>query len=600
MGSFSPAFLQRLRERTVLSELMPASVRLTPHGKEKTGLCPFHQEKTPSFTVNDTKGMYYCFGCGAHGDAISFLRTSQNLTFVETIEHLAQRVGMEIEYSQAPTPQAHGKQDLYRILEVACQYFQNQLNALPGERARAYLTRRGVTQGSVQRFRLGFSPSSKTGLHLYLKQQGFGLEDMLKAGLVGRSQLDGQIYDRFRGRLMFPILDTQGRVIAFGGRLLIPDSKAPKYLNSPETELFSKKQAVYGLYQIHQETALKTKPLVWVEGYMDTISLHQAGLARAIAPLGTALTEEQILRGWKVDPEPLVCLDGDASGRQAAFRLTQRVMPLLKPGYSLRFVRLPEGEDPDSLLATNRGAMLEDRLQHPISLMDFLWDYQVQTLPSHTPEQQALLFQKTKELAYAIQDSSVKTLYLGAIQQKWRQLLQQMRGFKDRSFQGKPSKNKMLQRPLFDSSHIQRKILLATLLCHPCLLEEFGETLATLEFPEPGFGDLRDGLLDWLGASVNKNEEKKESQYLQERLRAQGLAEVMQRVLTPDLYVHAAFCKPDSPLDQVQQGWLDVLEQYQRQGAIKKEVEATRTVLGNSMSEVDWNRLRTLQASVCA
>lgn len=598
MGSFRPEFLQQLRERVVLSEIIARSVRLTQRGKEKLGLCPFHQEKSPSFTVNDAKGIYYCFGCGANGDAISFLRSSQNLTFVEAVGHLAEVAGLQVEYVQTPHPKSMERQSLYPILEAACCYFEAQLACVSGESVRDYIAQRGVNKTSVQQFRLGFAPASKMTLQTHLKEKGFALGDLLKAGLVGRSQTDGHVYDLFRGRLMFPIMDTQGRVIAFGGRLLAQDTKAPKYLNSPETELFSKKKEVYGLYQAQHNPVLKAKPLVWVEGYMDVISMHQAGLGRAVAPLGTALTEDQILRGWKTDPEPLICMDGDASGQRASFRLAQRVMPLLKPGYSLSFVRLPEGQDPDGLLSTRRGNVLQQGLDTPTPLMDFLWGYQLESLPSRTPEQQALVFQQTKDLVQTIQDTTVRSLYRGVIQQKWQALLQQTRGFASPRFQKKETPRDINPRPLFDSLHVQRKVLLATMLFHPALLEEFSEILATLAFPEPGFETVRNFLLEWEGGTSGDFIKEKGPQYLQEALKAQGLAEVVQHILTSDLYVHAAFCKPETPLDQVRQGWLDVLNQHQRQGALREEFETTRNTLGKSMSEVDWERLQSLRESI--
>lgn len=346
MGSFQPEFLQKLRSRVVLSEVISPTVRLAGRGKEMLGLCPFHKEKNPSFTLNDEKGIYYCFGCGAHGDAISFLRAMHHLTFMEAITFLAEKTGLPLELSETGKHffGESGYKRLYLALERACVYFEAQLTTSQGEKARLYLQHRGVSGPSQQEFRLGWAPALNCSLQKQLQQEGFSTDELVQAGLIGIPQSGGGFYDRFKERVMFPIMDAQGRVIAFGGRLLEPHPKAPKYLNSPETALFLKKQSVYGAYQAQHSQALKDKPVIWVEGYMDVISLQQAGVGKALAPLGTALTEPQIAKAWKIDPEPFVCFDGDLPGQKAAFRLVERVLPLLKPGYSLRFIRLPAGK----------------------------------------------------------------------------------------------------------------------------------------------------------------------------------------------------------------------------------------------------------------
>ncbi|MGL5784098.1 MAG: DNA primase [Alphaproteobacteria bacterium] len=607
MSSFQPEFLQKLRNRVVLSEVVSPTVRLAGRGKEMLGLCPFHKEKSPSFTLNDEKGIYYCFGCGAHGDAISFLRAMHHLTFVEAVTFLAEKTGLSLELSETGKHFSgeSGYKRLYLALERACVYFEAQLATSWGEKARAYLQRRGVSSLSQKEFRLGWAPVSNASLQRQLQQEGFSADELVQAGLIGISQNGGGFYDRFKERLTFPIMDAQGRVIAFGGRLLEPHPKAPKYLNSPETPLFFKKQSVYGAFQARRSQALKDKPVIWVEGYMDVISLQQAGMGKALAPLGTSLTEPQIAKAWQIDPEPFVCFDGDLAGQKAAFRLVERVLPLLKPGCSFRFIRLPIGEDPDSLLVTDRRALLERLIETAFCLVDFLWQYHVETLPLQTPEQKAFFHKTLKTWVGRIQDPEVKSLYYLFLQKKWDQLLKEERkvtrqkpvnfsATKHASFSQKSS----VPKPLFDLLHLQRKILLAVLINHPHLLEEVNESLVTLDLPEQSnFSCLRDALLEWSAEEGNLISQENVSHFLKNALIEKGLAEVMHRILTSDVYVHASFSRPEALLEQAREGWHDVLTHYQKQSSFKKELKETQKTLESNMSEDAWKRLRSLKES---
>jgi len=340
-------FINYLKARIVLSEIISTHVKIMRRGRLKLGLCPFHSEKTPSFHIRDEQGTYHCFGCGAHGDVFSFLQAVEGVSFMEAVEKLASLNGMTVPAFKDKMIEPNSGQDqIYQALEAATILFEKQLKLSKGFKAIQYLESRGILPETISQFRLGYAVSGNF-LKENLSRDGFPEEILQRAGLIIKREEDGSTYDRFRDRIMFPIFDRKGRVIAFGGRIL--ESGEPKYLNSPETSVFHKGQVLYA-YSFMQRDLKKEQPILVAEGYLDVISLHQAGFKGAVAPLGTALTEEQILLLWRLRPEPVFCFDGDTAGQKAAIRAAERAMPLLKTGLSLRFALLPKGEDPDSLL----------------------------------------------------------------------------------------------------------------------------------------------------------------------------------------------------------------------------------------------------------
>src|SRR5437764_1063773 len=312
--SFTPQFLDELRQRVSLVNLIARKVKLTRRGREQTGLCPFHNERTPSFTVSDEKGFFHCFGCGAHGDVIGFVMRSEGLSFPDAVERLAREAGLPIPASSPEERERTQRQaTLVSAMETAAAWYELQLKAPGAREALDYLTRRGLSEATIARFRLGFAPEGRTALRDALARAGVSLELSIEAGLIGKGD-DGNIFDRMRGRVIFPIADRRGRVIAFGGRIL--GDGQPKYLNSPETALFHKGRTLYGLAQALRP-ARDGGEIIVAEGYMDVIALAQAGFAQAVAPLGTALTEEQIGGRWRLVPEPTLCFDADGAGERA-------------------------------------------------------------------------------------------------------------------------------------------------------------------------------------------------------------------------------------------------------------------------------------------
>lgn len=409
--ALSPQWLDELRMRTTLSAVIGRSVRLTKAGREFKACCPFHNEKTPSFYVNDEKGFYHCFGCEAHGDAIRWLTDQRGMPFMDAVKELAAEAGMEV---PAPDPRsaerAEKRASLHDVTSAAQQWYVDKLASAEGAEARGYLKNRGFSERVVREFGFGFAPADRQALKSALP---FDESMLIEAGM--RIEVEGKdLYDRFRGRLMLPIQDTRGRVIAFGGRILEGDapnaSGGPKYLNSPDTPLFDKGRTLYNLHRA-APAARQTGRIVVVEGYMDAIALANAGIAEAVAPLGTALTEHQIELLWRQVERPILCFDGDNAGQRAAMRAIGRVLPMLRPGHSLAIVRMPAGKDPDDLLRERGTAAMEELLANPGSLLDTLWAFERDAMPLNSPEEKAGLKERLLQHVDAIQHPDIKALY---------------------------------------------------------------------------------------------------------------------------------------------------------------------------------------------
>ena len=397
--TLSPAWLDELRARTVLSAIIAPSVKLIRAGREFKACCPFHNEKTPSFTVNDDKHFYHCFGCGAHGDAIRFLTDHRGLPFMDAVKELAAKAGMEV---PAPDPQSRERAErassLTEVTAAAQRWFADQLNGLNGAAARDYCQRRGIDAVVIARFGIGLAPDSRNALKRALKD--IGEDKLIETGMLIQPEETGkESYDRFRGRLMFPVRDARGRVIAFGGRIL--GDGEPKYLNSPDTPLFDKGRTLYNLDRAGPASRT-AKRLIVVEGYMDVIALDRAGIAEVVAPNGTAVTEAQLERMWRLDPAPILCFDGDSAGKKAAIRAALRALPYLAPDKTLRFVELPAGQDPDDLVNSGGRDAVEALLAAPEPLDARLWRHELEAQPLATPESRSALKQRLLDHARAI------------------------------------------------------------------------------------------------------------------------------------------------------------------------------------------------------
>ena len=512
--SLSPAFLDELRLRTSLSSLIGRSVKLQKAGREFKACCPFHNEKTPSFTVNDEKGFYHCFGCGAHGDAIRFLTDARGLAFMDAVKELADQAGMEV---PAPDPRAQAKAEraagLYEVMEAAAAWFVEQLEGVEGGAALAYLKERGISEATRRKFGFGLAPDSRGRLKTALKQ--FGNDKLVECGLLIAPDTDKpgaakEPYDRFRGRLMFPIRDPRGRCIAFSGRIL--GAGEPKYLNSPDTPVFDKGRSLFNIEKA-APASREAKRIIVVEGQMDVIALDQAGIGEAVAPLGTALTEGQLGLLWRLSSSPLLCFDGDSAGQKAAIRAALRALPAVGPSRSLSFVTLPPGQDPDDLLrASGRGA-LDALLDHPDSLIEKLWRYEVDAEPLTTPEQRAGLRRRLLDHVGAISDGDVREQYRFELLERFNALTlpqRQQRVWTERPpWTGRPPRGggRFVPPPQPTSAdarsvgltglspQLARAVLLG-LIRFPDLIGQHGDAIARLSIAEPGISRMRDLLLE--------------------------------------------------------------------------------------------------------
>jgi DNA primase len=505
--ALTPAFLDELRTRTTLSALIGRSVKITRAGREWKACCPFHNEKTPSFTINDDKGFYHCFGCGAHGDAIRWMTDQQGLPFMDAVKELAATAGMDVPQADPRAAEkAERAKGLHEAMADAAKFYVDQFHGLGGAEARALLERRRITAETARAFGMGYSPDSRTKLRETLKAYGDPM--LVEAGML--IQVEGkEPYDRFRGRLMIPIKDARGRVIGFGGRII--GEGEPKYLNSPETPLFDKGRTLYNLDRA-AAASRKTGRVIAVEGYMDVIALAQAGFGEVVAPLGTALTEHQLERLWRMADIPLLAFDGDAAGQKAAIRAAHRALAHLGPGRSLAFVTLPNGQDPDDLVRSSGSQAFEALLQAAQPLADRLWQHELAAEPLETPEARAGLKRRLSDLAATIQDGNVRHEYITEFRNRCdAHFAPAPRSFTPRAQGGGRSPGRPGQRwqppepppspavQALGATGIDRvlaKAVLAGLIRHPAEIARHLETLSSLRLADGALGRLFEAVVD--------------------------------------------------------------------------------------------------------
>ncbi|MGI9491663.1 MAG: DNA primase [Geminicoccaceae bacterium] len=492
--------LEEFKARLPIAEIIGRHVRLVRRGREFTGLCPFHQEKTPSFTISEEKGFYHCFGCNQSGNAVDFIMAIEGLDFGQAVLRCADLTGL-------PPPIRAGKKEteadktLHQANDAAARWYAGCLSGPSGKEAQRYLEKRGLEPEMISRFGLGYAPSDRRALKRALIDEGFTEQQLVNAGLLIRPDDGGACYDRFRHRVMFPIHDRRGRVVGFGGRAL-GDARA-KYLNTPDTELFHKGELLYGLPLAR--TAARAKGTVVVaEGYMDVIALARAGFENAVAPLGTAVTEAQLALLWQLADEPIICLDGDEAGLRAGHRLIERALPHLNPGKSLRFAVLPKGSDPDDLVQNGGPDSLDYWLQQTHPLLDFLWDSETRQRNLDTPERQAALRNRLSELSKSITNADVRRLFREAFRQQWQTRFP-WKGQSQRSASptyiapdaGRGVGGSRLARWINQPQTHGERELLGPLVVHSGLLPEIEEELGALEFVDPTLERLRQEIISW-------------------------------------------------------------------------------------------------------
>ena len=579
-------------------------------GAEYAGLCPFHNEKTPSFTVNDKKGFFYCFGCHEKGSAIDFVIKTEGLSFPEAVEKLAREVNLPVpRATPAERERADRASTLQQVVEMAAQWYQKQLRLPVGRQGLDYLRGRGLSDAVIDQFRLGFAPDSRDGVIAALKRESVPIEKIVEAGLAIQPEDRREPYDRFRGRVMFVINDRRGRAIAFGGRVM--GAGEPKYLNSPETPLFHKGANLYCL-DLARQAVTKDQPVIVAEGYMDVIALHGAGFGGAVAPLGTALTEGQLAELWKLADEPYLCFDGDNAGRRAMSRAAERALPLLRAGKSLRFLALPAGEDPDSLIRTRGPDALRRTLDLARPLSDVVWEMETAGKSTDTPERRASLQRSVEQRVAEIADPVVRDYY----RTEMRSRLNRMRRPEAPAWQ--PGSRRPFRRPGdpepapfaagaaarrsgsdLDGSR-QERVLLGALIERPALLHILAEDLANLPIANPELIRLRSGLLDALSlvpsgvdpaADEAAGDTSLEAQLIEQHLERTGLGR-----LAASARQKAREAFRDDPADA--DGWVGQWRRAARHmsqlQADPEELKRAEEALADDMSEENLRRLQAI------
>lgn len=618
--SFSPRFTQDLRDRLTLSEIISRRMKLVRAGREFKGCCPFHREKSPSFYVNDEKQFYHCFGCGAHGDAVGFVMQHDNLSFPEAIEALATQVGMEVP-KQSFEDREYSKKEksLYALCDESAKWFEAQLHDPKNKEVLHYISGRGLSIETLNAFRLGYAPGDDQALRKCLLAQGFTDAQMIEAGILKLSATSGrEPYSFFRDRLIFPVADARGRIVAFGGRVLPEhlrppqrgDFKPPKYINSSDTPLFHKGRTLYAGQ--HARLAAKDHKLIVVEGYMDVIACHQAGFRGAVAPLGTALTEEQISLLWKMIPldekEPVLCFDGDEAGYRAAVRAVERVLPLLKPQQSVRIAFLPEGEDPDTFIREKGKGAFEGLINNAWSLVDFLWSHHIAGKKFDTPESRAGLATKLDELATQIPEGQLQYYYKQMFRDKMRRFL----AFSPSYTKGKKFKPDIpISLPNISKQKAEAlipQIMLLTVLNHPDIYPYIASEFHRLELGTPELENLYHHTVDILENNLGGEEEELDSSSLLNHLKEQGFSDFLDDFLKQErLYMHARFARPgekiqsgdggESGVALVVSGWKSLWNQWSK-SVLMADVMAARLHLAQNMTPENESRMLALKQAV--
>lgn len=531
-------FLDELRARVPLATLIGRRHKLERSGRQWKTCCPFHGEKTASFYIYDDH--YHCFGCGVHGDAITFVMQSERAGFMEAVERLAAEAGLEVpKLSPAVAEAEQRRHTLSGVLESAAALFHRKLFLPEGRKALEYLTGRGLTEDTIRGFGLGWSGEGRGALVAGLGREGISQELLTETGLLRHDPETGRSYDLFFNRVMFPIRDRRGSVISFGGRVL--GDTQPKYLNGPETAVFAKRRSLYGLDRARE---LRGKAeIVMVEGYMDVIALHQAGFPGSVAPLGTALTEDQLGELWRLSPAPLLCFDGDAAGRRAATRAAELALPLLSPERSISFVTLPEGEDPDTVVRAHGAEAFRTLLRGRRSLSEALFYLLRDAIGDKTPEQRALLRNRLEQAAAKISDRALAREYRSALLDRF---------FGERRIRGTGQIVRPAARPVptGDSATGERaRILVAVLIRHPEILRDVEHAFSELELL-PVLGRIREALLAWAETATVL-----ESQGLMTHLTSSGLAAEAEQVLATVPVPLPEFASAEAMPGDAEAGW---------------------------------------------
>ncbi|MDR2781770.1 MAG: DNA primase [Holosporaceae bacterium] len=568
-------FIDFLKSKASILDVISSRIRLRKSGKDWFGLCPFHKEKTGSLKVDPDRGYYYCFGCSAHGDVISFVRDFDKISFVEAVEYLANLYGIPVPSKEKKI--ADPNKHVYEAMTEIKNWFVQQLKEPIGEEARNYLESRKISQESIEKFQIGFAPNINNLLSC-LQKQGFSEDTLQKTGVYNRHR-NNELVNRYNGRLIFPILDGVGKCVGFGGRIIQKRNDLAKYINSPETEIFIKSEILYGYFLAKRG---KSRQIILTEGYLDVISMHQAGFDGAVAPLGTSISEAQINICWHVCNNPAISLDGDSAGIKASYRWIDKILPFLKAGQSFKFARLPQGADPDELISQGRLDVIKEAIDNATPLCEWMWDGAFLLYPSKTPEEKAAIVKMLIDKAETIKDLSIKKLYIKTLKQKERELYYKKLN---------PLNIKVENiAPLTSAVEKIEKIFVVTILNHPHIIDKVIESLAKLEFRDFQMKVLKDRILDCYEDYLNGNMEK----YDEDILSIKNTV----RMNLKNVELHASFSSEKASDDEAIDGWLKMIDRYYSEPIIAADLQTAASSLKSTFSERDWQRLKALKQEV--
>ena len=601
---FPPSALEEIRARLPVSAVVGKKVRLKKAGREWKALSPFNAEKTPSFYVNDQKGFYHCFSSGKHGDIFTFLMETEGLSFPEAVERLAAEAGVAL---PAPSREAEVQEarraSAYEVMDLASAFFEGALQGRAGAKARDYLAGRGLGPEVQKAFRIGYAPGERYALRDHLAGRNVPKEVMVELGLLVTGEDVAVPYDRFRDRVMFPICDAKGRVVAFGGRAMSADVPA-KYLNSPDTPLFNKGRLLYNLHRA-RKAVHDRGTVVAVEGYVDVIALSLAGVPHAVAPLGTALTEDQLALLWRLADEPILCFDGDKAGRRAAYRALDLALPALGAGKSLRFALLPEGQDPDDLVRAGGPAAIERVLNGARPLVDILWSREVEAGPLDTPERRAALERRLKDAVQAIRDETLRRYYRDEIEARLRPLRPE-RTFERRRGAPPPGRPRppagLAASPLLARSALfagdagespREAMIVAVLAAHPELLQDHAEALAALDLAGREARAVRDALL-----ACASEGQAAVPEVVGARLARAGMADAAERLSARVRPGDRWALDPHADPLRLQDALRQAVTLHRRARTLHSELQAAERALADGESEANLAWLRDVQAQL--
>lgn len=592
---FGEHFMEELKARVRPSDVVGRHVKLKRQGREFAGLSPFTNEKTPSFFVNDDKGFYHCFSSGKHGDSISFLMEVEGLSFPEAVERLAEMAGMELP-KEDPEAERRAARNKVAInwMDAAQLFFARSLRRDVGHEARDYLRRRGLDGDACERFGIGFAPDSFTALKDELTQQGASIDVLVEAGLVIEpDDKSREPWDRFRNRIMFPIRDPRGRLVAFGGRAMEKDAKA-KYLNSPETNLFHKGRVLYHYSDARKALAAPQNPargMIVAEGYMDVIALARAGFEHAVAPLGTALTEDQLELLWRAGPEPMLCFDGDKAGLRAAFRSVERALPLLKPGQSLRFAIMPDGQDPDDLISDGGAPAMQSVLERAVPLVDMLWQREIEAEPLTTPEAKAGLKDRIFAALREIQHEGVREQYKTALLERFDAEF----GRKRQTYGKRKSAPRFVSPSLKQDMQsaalkaTREKRLMGAIIECPEMLENIDQAFFGLQFTDSGLRELQSALLSYW-----RDTKAVEKSAMLAHIESKGLVHILRELRRDRRLTLAAMGGADATLDTRMALWRSEADALSGITQSDSAREDTRSRMADTIREDNADGLQRL------